>query len=244
VAGRGVEVTVAFKNEGATRCEVEVRLRVFQASSSTRMPLGPARTWKRLEVLAGQTILEAMPLELPAVRALTRFEVDCEDDAGNRLGMLAVLALPEYPLQQVSKLLGERLIALIPGSAEVEELLKENRISLAAPGGEFEPAQSRLVIFLPDAAPAAARAALAKRAQSLSAHGAAVLWVKFRPETRLRAPVIVRSGGAGAIVSASLSSVVELRRSSAAQLELFLLIRLALQPQEWQSRLEVSEDTL
>jgi len=244
VAGRPVEVTAAFKNTSATRLEVEARLRVFQASSATRMPLGPSRAWKRLEVLAGQTILEAMPLELPPVRTATRFEVDCEDGEGNLLGTLAVFALPEFPLRQVQKLLGERLVSIIPGSSQLEELLKENQIPVAASGVDVKPTPSRVAIFLPDAAPATARPTLAKRAQSLSIQGAAVLWLKFRPEGRAHPPVVVQSSGDGAIVTATLSSLTNLRNSPAAQLELLRLIRLALQPQEWQAHLEDAEDKL
>jgi len=60
-----------FHNPTAQPAEINLRFRLFQASASTMMPVGEPKTWKTITLLAGQTVLESLTVELPQVRAET-----------------------------------------------------------------------------------------------------------------------------------------------------------------------------
>lgn len=73
-AGAARSFPVVWQNTGDTTVTTEVRMRLLQASSATTTTLGEW-TWKKLQILPGQTITERATLDFPEVKAETRFLV-------------------------------------------------------------------------------------------------------------------------------------------------------------------------
>src|SRR5215472_6038703 len=65
-AGAGRRIPLVWHNADDRAVTNDVRLRLYQTSSTTAAPL-VERFWKRLTVLPGQIVLETASLELPAV---------------------------------------------------------------------------------------------------------------------------------------------------------------------------------
>src|SRR5436189_6215971 len=63
------QVRTIWENPAARTVEISLSTRVFQASSATAVSTGGVRPWKKLTLLAGQTILETTPIEFPEVKA-------------------------------------------------------------------------------------------------------------------------------------------------------------------------------
>src|SRR6476646_7383807 len=88
--GEGRTIRIFVRNAGAESEERTLRTRVYQASSSTIMPVAEAQPWKKLTVLGGQTLLESATVNFPEVRAVTRFHVRWLDDGGKSIGQTRV----------------------------------------------------------------------------------------------------------------------------------------------------------
>src|SRR5881394_1688219 len=106
-AGEARKIRVTFSNPTDKTVEVQIRTRLFQASSATAMPLGPAQPWKRLQVLPGQKILESASVTFPAVKAGTRILVQWLDEKGKVLGPTEVIVQPPGLLKELKSLVGE-----------------------------------------------------------------------------------------------------------------------------------------
>ena len=59
---------VVLRNPTAQPIEVALSNRLFQATSATLAPAGELQSWKKVRVLPGQTIIESVTVDLPAVR--------------------------------------------------------------------------------------------------------------------------------------------------------------------------------
>lgn len=66
---------VAFRNNSDHPVEAEIRKEVFQSTSATAVQIIKVPLWKKLRLHARQTALEEVSLDLPVVRAETRFLV-------------------------------------------------------------------------------------------------------------------------------------------------------------------------
>ena len=111
---------VAFRNHTARPAEAEIGREVYQASSATAAPVNKAPSWKKLQLLAGQTVLEEIEVELPAVRAATRFLVRfTQRDAV--LGVQEVWVYPSNLLAQLNTASGGEPVIL----SGVSESLKQ-----------------------------------------------------------------------------------------------------------------------
>src|ERR1041384_6160933 len=73
-SGAAKNISVTLRNPGSEIFANEVRVRLFQTSSSTAVQLGDV-TWKKIQVLPRQTVLELAQLDFPAVKAETKFLV-------------------------------------------------------------------------------------------------------------------------------------------------------------------------
>ena len=102
---------VAFRNRVDHPAEAEIGWGVYQASSATVLPVNRMPLWKKLQLLARQTVLEDVKVELPLVRAETRFLVRfTQGDA--MVGLQEVWVYPSNLLAELSSMLGSEPVAL------------------------------------------------------------------------------------------------------------------------------------
>lgn len=159
-AGSPQTVRATIRNTGADT-EVDVAIRVVQLTAGSAVPVGEAQPWKKLRVLAKQTVLEDLPVELPAVRAPVRFRLEC---AG--IGKLVVTAVPADYLKQ----LGDGVGVFDPGG-KLRAVLKAAKIEFT--DLETAPRHGKLAVVVAEKLPE-------------SVKNMAVVWLK-----PARVPVVV-----------------------------------------------------
>ncbi len=239
-AGEARKIRVTFSNPTDKTVEVQVRTRVFQASSATAMPLGQAQPWKRLQVLAGQTIIESALVSFPAVNAGTRFLVHWLDEQGKVLGSTEVTVHPPGLVKELKAFAGGKALGVFDPRDQLKPLLKELKVDfedLEQTG--WENFSGRLAIVGPLTPPAPAPTDLAKRIKSVAKTGGAVVWMQVpsRPPTNTELPAYLIREGDGTVVFAQSKTFSELADNPRAQLDLIHLASLALQPDGWESTL-------
>src|SRR5580692_3272463 len=75
-------VPLVFRNDGSRSFDHEIRARVFQTETSVALLLRQV-SWKKLQVLPGQTVLESAQLDFPVVAAETKFLIQWLDETNH-----------------------------------------------------------------------------------------------------------------------------------------------------------------
>lgn len=236
-AGDARKIRVTFSNPTDKTVEVQIRTRLFQASSVTAMPLGQAQPWKKLQVLAGQTIIESASLSFPAVKAGTRFLVQWLDEHDKVLGPTEVTVHPPGLLKELKALAGERSLGVFDPRDQLKPLLKQWMVDfedLEQTG--WENFNGRLAIVGPLTPQEPASEDMARRIKSVAKAGRAVVWIRLpRPPANSQLLAYLIREGDGTVVLAQSKTFSELAENPRAQLELVHLASLALKPERWES---------
>jgi hypothetical protein len=204
-AGKAQQLRVAIRNSTDKEVTTDATYRLFQLSATVAVPVGDAQPWKKLHVLSKQTILEDLPVTLPAVRSATRFRVEC---AG--IGRLTVTALPEDALKRLA---GDDLLGVFDPNDKLKPALKAAKVEFV--DFEIEPRDVKLVVVLADKLPESILTRVKK--------GMAAVWFK---STRVPTAYAVRLD-AGTVVVAALPAAFD---SAASQANLIRYTELALTP--------------
>lgn len=228
-AGEGRRVSVTFRNSGGRAVEMDLRTRIYQASSATAILLGET-PWKKLQVLAGQTVLESTLVDLPMVKAGTMFLVQWVEGTNKVIGTTQVMAFPVDLLKELKPLAGEEALGVFDPRNQLKPLL-------AAVGAEFvdledaglEHFRGKLAIVGPFQSRSQMREGLASQIKALAQKGVAVVWAPPPPEPRETMKIVIEGKGAVVVVESDL--VANLSESPLAQLNLIHFCRLALSPE-------------
>ena len=224
--GRRV-VRAQFQNPALQLTEAKLRFRLYQASASTLMPLGEIHDWKSVTLLAGQTILEAVEIEVPPVRGETAFQV-AWFDGDRKLGTTQLSAFPQQLLKALSVLAGETPVGLVDPEDQFKAGLNGVPTAELKEAEGISASEAKLILIAPapmEKWPAGLATALKKKAAS----GSAVVWIqppaRRQPEPLPQAYVVAE--GAGQIVIAAAATVSGLADSPRAQLNLLRMAELA-----------------
>ena len=125
-SGGNKKIPDIFQNPTDKNFEAKIRARIFQATSATAVLLKEF-DWKKLEVLPRQTVFESARLDVPAVRAETKFVVQWLDNS-NVLGATEVWVYPTNLLWELRLLAGNQPIGVFDPQNELKPLLKNLRI--------------------------------------------------------------------------------------------------------------------
>jgi hypothetical protein len=87
------------------------------------MPVGEI-AWKRLRVLAHQTVLESAKLDFPEVRTGTRFLAQWLDESGHKVGQVILMVYPQHILKGLKPLADEQPVGLFDPLNQLKPLLK------------------------------------------------------------------------------------------------------------------------
>ncbi len=225
-------ISAVWHNDGNQLYDGEISVRIFQASSSTVVPVAEA-AWKRLQVLPGQTVIESASLDFPAVKAETKFLVQWLAGS-NVIGKTEALVYPTNLLAELKPLLEGEMLGVLDPNNELKPLLKQNDVKFVDLGQmALEDFSGRLAILGPFRSRAQMPEDAARHCKLLAKNGAAILWLQPPPGPHdpLQPSYYSVSAGTNAIVVVQSVVVAGLAENPPAQQRLVQLCRLALHPE-------------
>ncbi len=235
--GRTSVVQVVLRNPDPRAVETVLKARLFQLTSATRVPVCQIEFSKPLTVLAGQTVLECVPLRFPAVRATTRFEARWLDRAGISVGLTLVTVHPTNLLARLAEVTGETPPGIFDPHQQLTPLLRALNVDFddLTAGERLTTWRGRLAILGPWDTIQPLPSDLGKRATSLTARHVHTLLFTHPEDTAandrasspLRDVVLVRELGPHRLVTAPSALVAGLAMNPLAQEKLLELARLA-----------------
>ena len=231
-AGDARDVSVMFHNPAQTNCELDFRVRISQASSSTAVPISE-NAWKRLLVPANETVLESARLDFPDVRAETKFIVQWTVNSNQVIGPTEVLVYPTNLLRELKSLLGEETFGVLDPNNELKSLLKSDGVEFLDLGEmALEDCTGKLAIIGPFHSKDQIREGLAQAVQRTARKGMAVVWLQ--PPSGAKADIkpsfYTVPEGRGAVVIVQPELVANLSDNPKSQLNLVYFCKLALNP--------------
>ena len=240
--GRVTELEIFLRNAGDQPLETDIHQRLFQLSSTTTMPAGDAQPWKRLTILAGQTVVEKFRLSLPEVRAETRFEVRLSSKPEIAIGRVSLTAYPTNLLKQLASLAGEKPIGIFDPGRELKSILTALKIEvLDLEQVGFDKFTGTLAIVGPVPADYPSPRDLKKRVTRLVGKGTSVVFIseEANPVSVVQPGVVLMHHGCAArLVLARPAAVTGLKNDPTAQLNLLKFARMATTPNLLQTELE------
>jgi hypothetical protein len=242
--GQPSTIGVTLCNRGAETAQSEFSTRLLQVSSATVMPVSQPQPWKRIQVLAGQTLVESVPVRLPEVRTKMLFRLAILA-GGKPIAHYPVVACPPDLLKQMASLGGAKRVGIFDPEGKLRPALDH----AGAPFVALEINEDRaseecaLAIFGPFASRDKVPAELAARATELAKRNVAV--IALLPSGALsgvdqsgisECVTVLRGGSRGSVIVCE-GGAKEFDGSAGAQLALFRMAELALglQPLPWES---------
>lgn len=234
-AGETKKIPLIFLNSGDQIFNGEVRTRILQASSATVIRLGEA-SWKRLQVLPQQKVIESASLNFPAVKAETRFLVQWLEGTNKVVGTTEVFVYPTNLLEQLRSLAGESEAGLgvLDPSDQLKPLLKKLAIKFVdLEESELDDFSGKLAVVGPGRAGDSKGAGFGERIGTLAKKGVAVVWIQSAPKKRSKLWPSFYSVPEyrASVVVVQPALIADLSGNPQSQLNLIYFCQLALNPQ-------------
>lgn len=227
-------VTVEFYNPTGKMVGTSLRTRLYQASSSTVIPLGEPQNWKNLQVLPGQTVLESTPLTFPPVNNATPFLVQWLDEKNQVLGKTEVSVYPTNLLQALQPLAGEKSLGIFDPQNQLKPLLKSLDLQfedLAEAG--LDSFSGKLAIIGPFQSKVQMHEGLAEQIKALAKKGRAIVWIQPPPgkKEKLQPSFYTVPEKQIAVLVVQSDLVADLPENPLSQLNLIYFCQLAIHPE-------------
>ena len=242
-SGERRPVHVTFQNSDDKMADVDLRIRLHQASSATTVLLGE-QPWKKLQVLPGQTVLESATVSFPAVKGETRFLIQWVDGANKVIGKTDVMVYPPDLLKELKPLCADEPLGVFDPRNQLKPLLKTVGVETSdLEDAGFEDFHGRLAIMGPFQSKAQMRDGFADRIKALAAKGVAVVWIQPPPEKRepLKPSFYTVHEGKAALVVVQAAQLADLVANPQAQLNLIHFTRLAIHPEPLRLPLPITD---
>lgn len=110
--GMPQEVRLRIENRSDANEQQSLQYRLFQLAHRLYAPLGPGVRWIEVDLPATAVRSQALQLDLPSVRAKTRFKLAIFGNNETRLGTVDLTVLPKDLLEPLKQLAGRNLIGL------------------------------------------------------------------------------------------------------------------------------------
>lgn len=233
-AGAARSFSIVWQNTGDTTAVADLRMRLLQASSATTATVGEW-PWKKLQVLAGQTVIERATLDFPEVKAETRFLVNWVEGTNLVFGTTEVLVYPTNLLAELKTLAGEDQAAgVFDPDNVIKPLLKNTEVKFEdLENTGIADFRGKLAIIGPFMSRERMPGDLTERVDKLARKGAGVVWLQPppRPHDKLQPSFQTVLTSGGAVVVAQSQLVANLTEAPQAQLNLLHCCRLARAPE-------------
>ncbi len=225
---------INIHNTATSAVEKAISVRLYQSASETMAPIGKTTAWKKLTVLAGQTVMEHITLTLPKVEAETSFRLFWMDDTGKTLAHTDFTVHPTRLLQDLVHAGGQRPLAVFDPGDRLKPLLRAQEMDFEelTVGGHPEAFRGRLAIILPENEPGQEMDFFASRlGRTARERGMALVWFQTPDKRRTGEPPMAYTvhDGRATIVKAPSALLANLEHSPEAQLSLVWLANYAVQ---------------
>ncbi len=232
-AGDARKISVTFHNPSNQTLENQIHARIFQTSSATAVQLSEM-SWKKLQVLPQQTVLESAQLDFPPVKVKTKFLVQWLENTNRIIGRTEVLVYPTNLLSELKPLEGDEALGIFDPQNQLKPLLKNLKIDFVNLGNsDLEIFSGKLAIIGPFQSRAQMRDGLANQIKALTKKSASVVWLQ-PPRTRdekLLPSFYCVSESTNVVVVVQPELVDDLLGNPQSQLNLIYFCHLALNPQ-------------
>ncbi len=232
-SGNRTQFSLLVSNSTSEPFHREVRLRLYQAAESTAA-LHRDITWKTLHVPPGQTILESVDIDIPVVKAETRFLVQFRNGTNTVLGNINIRAFGTNLLHELRTLAGNTLIGVLDPTNAIKPALAVSGLQfhdLTSTG--FNSFTGKLAIVGPFPVAKEVPRDFVSRVKALAARGTGVVWIQPPPaHTDPPSPSFFSlAEGQGQIVVVQSDLISRLEFDPQSQLNLVYLCRLAVRAQ-------------
>jgi len=232
-AGAARKIIVTWHNDSDKSEDADIRTQLYQTSSATAAPLSE-KSWKQIEILPGQTVLEFASMDFPAVNAETRFLIQWLEGTNRVMGKTEVLVYPTNLLSELKPLLGEENLGVLDLNNELKPVLKQNHVEFLDLGeAALKDFQGKLAIIGPFSTKAQMREGLAQTIQKIARKGVAVIWIQPPPgpTDQIKPSFYIVPEGKGLIMVVHADLVAKLPENPNSQLNLVCFSKLALNPE-------------
>jgi hypothetical protein len=232
-AGMAQNISVTFSNPGDENFKANIRIRVFQTSSSTSVPLGDWY-WKEFEVLPRQAVLESASLDFPAVNAETRFLVQWMADKNHIIGNTEVLVYPTNLLGELKVMFGGDEMGVLDPNNVLKPIFAQDGLKfLNLEAIALEDFSGKLAIIGPFESKTQWREGFPQAVKRIASKGAAVVWIQppSNPEDEIKPSFYVVPEGRGAVVIVQPELLSDFSKSPKSQQNLIRFCKLALKPE-------------
>jgi hypothetical protein len=236
--GEARPVAVKFHNPADKPVEIDLRTQLYQASSTTVIPLGKPQDWKKLQVLPGQTVLESTLLTFPSVKNGTHFLVQWLDETNKALGKADVMVYPTNLLRALEPMAGKSPLGVYDPQNQLKPLLKGLAVEfedLADAG--LDGFSGNLAIIGPFQSQTQMHEGLTNHIRALAKKGKAIVWIQAPPEKQEKQDKLQPSFYSVpekeiAVMIVQPDLVADLPENPKSQLNLIYFCQLALHPEE------------
>ena len=227
-------VSVTWRNASDGVIKAAISTRQYQVGGSIVAPVDQT-SWKTLEILPNQTLLENATLELPAVRAKTRFFVQWLQPTNVVAGLTEVWVYPTNLLHELKALANQTPLGIFDPQNRLKPLLDAADVELSdLLAISWKGFSGHLAIFGPFESKADFQEDLSDTIEQLAKRGVAVVWILPPDLTdKLRPSFYLVPAGKGAVVVVAPDLVADLPERPQAQLNLVDVCRLALHPKSF-----------
>jgi hypothetical protein len=232
LGGETQKIAVTFSNPGETKFDAEICTRIFQVSATTMLPLGE-KSWKKLEVLPQQVVLESAALDFPTVKVETKFLVQWLENTNHVVGMTEVWVYPTNLLAELKPLVAGGTLGVYDPRNQLKPLLKNLTMEFVdLENSGLEHFSGKLAIVGPFPSKAQVRSGLAEQIKALAKKNVAVVWLlpPLEKGDKLLPSFYSVAAGTNAVVVAQAEMVFHLPENPLAQLNLIYCCKLALKP--------------
>lgn len=232
-AGDTRKVSVVWRNRGDHALSGDVRWRLCQTTSATATTV-ELQTWKKVELLPGQRVLDSAAVNFPGVNGPTGFLIQWLTDTNRVIGKTQVVVYPTNLLGELKQLSGDQSLGVLDPDSVLSPVLRQNGVPFLNLGDRvLEDFTGKLVIIAPFRSCVPIRDGLAQTVQRLARKGIAVVWVQPPAESGddITPSFYLVSAGKAGVVVAQAELVADFADNPRAQLNLLHFCKLALRPE-------------
>ena len=233
-SGQSRNIALVWGNAGNSMVWAEIKARILQSSSATVVESSET-SWKKLQLLPHQTVLESAQLNFPVVKVETRFFVQWLENTNHIIGKTEVLVYPTNLLKELKLLVdeSENNLGVLDPNKQLKPALKSSAIKFV----DLEEAvldnfSGKLVIVGPCSPDDPEWNGLANSIAKLARKGTPVVWIQSQPKKRdkLQPSFYCVPENEAVVVVVLPELVVDLPDNPQSELNLVYFCKLALNP--------------